>query len=258
MLRDILKDIPVTGDAVKDIQVANKFVTDYLYNLDEVTANAIMDTDIRNRFSIKAASMKSLTTAYKDASKTYQSSAATKRAKAGASIPDWYEPTKYGLRFLPGVLAEYLKKSQHVFYAAGQYYQYTNGVYCEMSEMAAQKLVRNAMLSKETKMAQIVDAEKQWRLLVQLGMRELNVNVYTINVLNGLYNVLEDTLNPHTPEYYSTVQLNVNYDKQADCPLFKRFLEEAMDGDMEQVALLQEMLGYFLIPVNPQIFRNFL
>lgn len=76
------------------------------------------------------------------------------------------------------------------------------------------------------------------------------MNPYIINVRNGLYNVLENTLSPHTPKYYSTVQLSMNYDEKADCPLFKRFLEESMGGDMEQVALLQEILGYFLIPIN--------
>ncbi|WP_303670303.1 DUF5906 domain-containing protein [Selenomonas ruminantium] len=54
----------------------------------------------------------------------------------------------------------------------------------------------------------------------------------------------------HTPDYCSTVQLNVTYDKKAECPRFKQFLAESMGGDMAQVALLQEMLGYFLIPVN--------
>lgn len=58
------------------------------------------------------------------------------------------------------------------------------------------------------------------------------------------------TLTEHTPDYYSTVQLAVTYDKKVDCPLFKKFLKESMGGDMDQVALIQEMLGYFLIPVN--------
>ena len=76
-----------------------------------------------------------------------------------------------------------------------------------MSEMEAQRLVKEQMLVRETKMSQIVDAEKQWRLLVQRDIRELNPNPYIINVRNGLYNVLEDTLTEHTPDYYSTVQL---------------------------------------------------
>jgi putative DNA primase/helicase len=143
-----------------------------------------------------------------------------------------------------------MSDGQQVFYAAEQHFNYRGGVYCEMSEMEAQRLVQEKMLVRETKMSQIVDAEKQWRLLVQRDIRELNANPYIINVRNGLYNVLEDTLTEHTPDYYSTVQLAVTYDKKADCPLFKKFLKESMGGDMDQVALIQEMLGYFLIPVN--------
>ena len=143
-----------------------------------------------------------------------------------------------------------MSENQQVFYAAEQHFNYRGGVYCEMSEMEAQRLVQEKMLVRETKMSQIVDAEKQWRLLVQRDIRELNANPYIINVRNGLYNVLEDTLTEHTPDYYSTVQLAVTYDKKADCPLFKKFLKESMGGDMDQVALIQEMLGYFLIPVN--------
>ncbi len=99
-------------------------------------------------------------------------------------------------------------------------------------------------------MHQIVDAEKQWRLRVKKDIKDLNANPFIINVRNGLYNVLDDTLTEHTSEYYSTVQLSVTYDKTADCPLFKKFLEESMDGDMEQVKLIQEILGYFLVPIN--------
>lgn len=35
-----------------------------------------------------------------------------------------------------------------------------------MSEMEAQRIVQEKMLIRETKTSQIIDAEKQWRLLV--------------------------------------------------------------------------------------------
>ena len=155
-----------------------------------------------------------------------------------------------GLRFLPGVLAKEMAGKEQIFYAAEQHFSYRGGVYSEMTEMEAQRMVQEKMLVRETKMHQIIDAEKQWRLLVQKDIRELNANPYIINVKNGLYNVLENTLTKHTPNYYSTVQLNVTLNSKADCPLFKKFLADSMGGDMAQVALLQEMLGYFLIPVN--------
>lgn len=151
---------------------------------------------------------------------------------------------------MPGVLADSMAESEKVLYAAEQHYIYENGVYRDMSEMEAQRMVQMKMIPKETKMNQITDAEKQWRLQVQRDLRELNANPYIINVKNGLYNVIEDTLLPHDPDYCSTVQLGVSFDREAKCPRFIEFLKQSMKGDMEQVALIQEMLGYFLIPMN--------
>lgn len=167
-----------------------------------------------------------------------------------AELPLWYVPTEHGLKFMPGVLAEEMKDKEKVLYAAEQHYIYRGGVYQPIHEMEAQKMVRDKMLPSETKMNQITDAERQWRLLIRKEIRELNANPFILNVRNGLYNVLDNTLQEHSADYYSTIQLNVNYDSQAGCPLFKKFLLDSMGGDKEQVALLQEMLGYFLIPIN--------
>ena len=250
VLLAILQGLPVTGEPVKDLQTAKAFMLDYLYNQDMVTADAMIQSNIRDHFKLPPTFLKSLQTAFKAENKAFRKKMEARKARALKSLPEWYEPTDAGLRFLPGVLAKTLAKNEKVFYAAEQHFRYQGGVYVEMAEMEAQRLVQEQMLIRETKMSQIVDAEKQWRLLVQRDIRELNANPYIINVRNGLYNILEDTLTEHTPDYFSTVQLDVAYDKAAGCPLFKKFLAESMGGDMEQVGLIQEMLGYFLIPVN--------
>ena len=99
--------------------------------------------------------------------------------------------------------------------------------------MEAQRLVQEKMIPREMKMNQITDATQQWKLRVQKDIRELNPNPYIINVKNGLYNVLEDTLAEHNPDYCSTVQLGVTYNKDAKCPRFLQFLKESMGGDMD-------------------------
>lgn len=122
-----------------------------------------------------------------------------------------------------------------------------------MQEMRCQdrvSMVQAKMLPEEAHMAQITDAEKQWRLQIQKEIRELNANPFMINVKNGIYNVLEDRLYEHSLDILSTIQLNVRYDPDEDCPLFKKFLSDSMDGDTGQVRLLQEMLGYFLVPIT--------
>lgn len=250
VLLEILQELPVTGEPVTDLQTANTFILDYLYNQDMVTADAMIQSNIRDHFKLPPTFLKSLQTAFKTENKAFRKKMEARKARALKSLPEWYEVIDAGVRFLPGVLAKDMAKNEKVFYAAEQHFRYQGGVYVEMAEMEAQRLVQEQMLIRETKMSQIVDAEKQWRLLVQRDIRELNANPYIINVRNGLYNVLEDTLTEHTPDYLSTVQLDVAYDKAAGCPLFRKFLAESMGGDMEQVGLIQEMLGYFLIPVN--------
>ena len=249
-LRSLIAELPVGGSVTEDLQTASGFVKEYLFNQDAVSAYSMIHVELKEHFKFKGPVLKVLDSAYKEAEKAYQNGLKARKHKVETELPLWYEPTNKGLRFLPGVLAAAMAEHETVFYAAEQHYSYKNGVYTEMSEMAAQHLCQQKMLVRETKMNQIVDTEKQWRLHIRKDIKDLNANPFIINLRNGLYNVLEDTLAEHTPDYYSTVQLSVSYDQKADCPLFRKFLADSMDGDMAQVALLQEMLGYFLIPVN--------
>ena len=249
-LREILHSLEVTGDAMRDMQTAKNFIVTYLYNQDIVTAEAVINFELKERFKLKNAFLRPLSQIYKEVSREYQANAKSKSNQTVMELPSWYTVGSPGLKFLPGVLAEHMAGTQKVFYAAEQFYLYQGGVFKEITDMEAQRLVQEQMISREMKMNQILDATHQWKLRVQKDIRELNPNPYIINVKNGLYNVLEDTLTEHNPDYYSTVQLNVTYDEKAKCPRFLKFLEESMCGDMEQVALIQEMLGYFLIPVN--------
>lgn len=240
-----ISKLPVTGSAVKDSQTAEEFVRGFLYNQEELTAQAAITSEIRDHFKLTASTVKSLQSVFKESQKSYQAS-----INKAESRP-WYVRTDHGaLQFLPGLLAENLAEKEPIFFAAGRYYKYEDGIYREMPEIEAQQIVKGNMLARETRMPQIADTEKQWRLRIQRDPHTLNDKPYIINVRNGLYNVLDDKLEPHTQDYCSTIQLNVSYDKAADCPKFKMFLENSMEGDMEQVALIQEMLGYFLVPIN--------
>jgi putative DNA primase/helicase len=63
-----------------------------------------------------------------------------------------------------------------------------------------------------------------------------------------LYNLLEKKLIPHTPKYYSTVQINANYDTGAKCEKFMKYLTYSIGK--EEIKLIQEIFGYLLIPIN--------
>lgn len=249
-LRDILNKITLTGDVIKDLQLARDYVEVYLYNQDPATAEGLIRQDVIQHFRLTAASAASLKRIYKEACKEWKASRTYRQANSEEGLPSWYAPGKYGLVFLPGVLAEYMAKNYPVIYAAEQYYIYKDGVYVAMSDAEARAMILEKMLTDMAQMKYIQDSEYQWRLLARRDPKELNCNQTMINVRNGLYNVMDHTLSAHTSEYYSTIQLALRYDEDAECPRFKAFLEEVMCGDMEQVQLIQEILGYCLIPGN--------
>lgn len=247
-IRALLQQQKVQNAVVEDLQTARNFVSEYLYNVDSVTAESMIHYDLKQHFGFKNADVKPLLALQKELYKAFQNKSETRKHRSGMEIPDWYEMTERGPKFLPGVLAEYMTQNAPVFYSAEQYYCYENGVYHSITELTARNMVRDKMLTRYTKLSQINDTEGQWKMQVQKDIRELNPNPYLINVRNGLYNVLDETLSEHTAKYLSTVQLNVRYMSDAKCPRFLQFLHESVEED--QVTLIQEMLGYFLIPVN--------
>ena len=246
VLRDMLKKLPMTSDAIKDIQTAKDFIF-YLSNNDETIAEAFIKNDIRNFFRFDDATIKALIKADKEKRK---SNGHNKKAGGTSVLPPWYESGKNGVTFMPGVLSDALVKDHDLIYTAGRFYIFENGVYKEISNQMMRKMIKERMIPAYTKTHQILDTENQVSLLVCRDTDEINNNPYMINVKNGIYDVFKNTLIPHSADILSTVQLAVNYESGADCPRFKKFLEEAMQGDMEQVGLIQEILGYLLIPVN--------
>ena len=247
-IRIVLGSLPVKNAVVDDMQTARGFIEEYLYNVDSITAESVINYEVKQHFNFKNGDLKPLLNLQKDLYKKFMASSETKRHQSGMDIPDWYEPTENGLRFLPGVLADYMAKEVPAFYAAEQYYSYESGYYKDMNELAARNMVRSNMISRMTKLSQITDTEGQWRMQIQKDARDLNSNPYIINVKNGLLNVIDGTLSDHTPEYLSTVQVAVNYTPGAQCPRFIKYMNESLPPD--QVHLVQEMFGYFLIPVN--------
>jgi putative DNA primase/helicase len=67
-----------------------------------------------------------------------------------------------------------------------------------------------------------------------------------INVANGLLYYPKRKLLDHTPDYFSTSVLPMEYDEKASCPTFMRFISEVMKGRPHLISGLQEAIGYSL------------
>jgi P4 family phage/plasmid primase-like protien len=75
--------------------------------------------------------------------------------------------------------------------------------------------------------------------------------IITLSMKNGLLVLRRDSqteLVPHTPDYFSFVQLPYDYDPKAQCPLWLTFLDDVMLKRADFVLLLQQWCGYLLRP----------
>lgn len=67
-----------------------------------------------------------------------------------------------------------------------------------------------------------------------------------ISLRNGLLNIKTMEHIDHTPAYFNTWELDFDYDPDAECPVWNKFLGDVFENDPLGEDLLQEMAGYFV------------
>ena len=67
-----------------------------------------------------------------------------------------------------------------------------------------------------------------------------------VNLKNGLLNLITGECTPHTPDFFSTVQLPLVYDPEAKCPQIEEFLKQILRPEDKDPVL--ELIGYCLVP----------
>lgn len=248
-LRTALAAAKVYTSPVEDMRAAKRFVKESLYNIEPLDAGPFIEYEIKEHFRLKPADTKALISYHKELHKGYAAKKETRQTAEENGLPDWYEMTERGgLRFRPGILADFLVKEVAAFYSTGAFYAYENGVYRIRSDLWAANKVREYMLVGSATQNAITDCAWQWRIQIDKALDEINANPFVINLKNGLYNVLDGSMKPHTPDFYSTVQIQAAYDPDAKCPAFLQYLDGVLDEP--EIYLMQEILGYFLVPLN--------
>jgi len=81
---------------------------------------------------------------------------------------------------------------------------------------------------------------------ITVPITEFDRNEYKLNFLNGTLDLSNGALQPHNPLDLITKQIQLNYDPDAKCPLWLKFLDDIMDHDQELINYLQRSIGYSL------------
>jgi putative DNA primase/helicase len=92
----------------------------------------------------------------------------------------------------------------------------------------------------------IAHAMKLFCPLVQARVDDFDASPDHLNCANGVLNLREGSLEPHTPQQRFTYVLQTPYDPHADAVEWRTFLQQVIDGGAEVLSLLQQTVGYSL------------
>lgn len=248
-IRECIKTLKVSEVSnATNVDTALRFIENYMYNIGVALGKSLIEEDLANHLKIK--NSKDLISFYREVVRNFKKERGNKAKSKNKSKPKnsgnlpWYEEQEKGLKFLPFVLAKHLSETRDVYYGGESFLIYENGVYNISGEKEAGRIIMDYMLPNYCIMASIRDCREQWDILVSKDFDDFNRNPYLVNVRNGLLDIRDMSFKEHTPSYLSTVQLNVEYNPQIDCPQFKKFLNEVLDCKL--IPLVQEIVGYLL------------
>jgi putative DNA primase/helicase len=107
-----------------------------------------------------------------------------------------------------------------------------------------EEFLKHAIRSQSHKaiVAMVNLARSDPKLWVDLAA--LDRHAHLLNVLNGTVDLRSGELLEHTPDDLITHLVPADYDPEAPCPTWKKFLLEVMDGDKEMRRYVQTVLGY--------------
>lgn len=161
------------------------------------------------------------------------------------------------LKINANVFAQYiLKRINLILYSDNSVYVYDKKSYYRViSDSLLKKICREILHEAKAGIwnrsweSEYFEALKREMPYIEL----LNPNEDFINLSNGMLNIYTRELVEHSPNYLSSIQIPIEYNKEAKCPFFNAFVLDIFDNDLKRVELIQEIMGYcFLRDVKIQ------
>lgn len=84
------------------------------------------------------------------------------------------------------------------------------------------------------------------------SVEEFDADPWLLGVQNGVIELKTGRYRPGRVNDLISRTAAVNYDPQADCPQFEKFIAEIMCGDQDLIDFLHTMVGYLLLGHNPE------
>ena len=108
------------------------------------------------------------------------------------------------------------------------------------------EIEKYGMLSESVRRRESFVKAAQWIKELNVKSEEYDYNPWLLNVRNGTIDVLSGVFREHRQEDMITKIANVDYEPEADCPLWKQFIREIMDYKTDMITFVQTAVGLAL------------
>ena len=99
---------------------------------------------------------------------------------------------------------------------------------------------------ESTKRRETLIRNAQWIKPLHITSNDLDPSPWLMNLKNGVYDMKKAEFREHKQEDMMTKIANVEYDANADCPMWKQFIREIMNYNTDLITFLQTAAGWAL------------
>jgi putative DNA primase/helicase len=106
------------------------------------------------------------------------------------------------------------------------------------------EIEKYGIISESTRRRESLIKAAQWITELNVKPEELDINPWLLNVRNGTVDVASGEFKTQCQKEMITKIANVEYNPNADCPQWKKFVREIMDYKTELIEFLQTAIGW--------------
>lgn len=144
-----------------------------------------------------------------------------------------------GSTFLFDKFATFLKNNQHIIKINNQLHLYRNGIYISGESEIESAMIQHIPQLNRAKRTEVL---AYLNILIRDNTQPEDANLIAFE--NGLYNILDDSFIPFTPEHIITNKIMWKYNPDAYSKVADDTLNRLSCNDPQVRALLEEAIGY--------------
>jgi len=141
-------------------------------------------------------------------------------------------------------VAEKIEEEHILIFSADTFYEYRSGCYYAIEEMEVRKWIYR-ILKDDYTIHRANEIVGRFKASSHISTSAINASG-DLNLRNCMLYLEERASYDHSPEYYSTVQLDVDYNPESTSPKWIKTLSEIFEDDEEKIKVLQEFFGLCL------------